>query len=374
MSPDERKERVTQILDRRVQAVFPERDAVIERLASSEKLTFYLGIDPTGILHLGHAIPLLLLRDLQELGHKVTVLMGDFTARIGDPTDKTAARKELTEDEIRTNMDPYLDRIGRILPRGSFTVAYNNDWLSGLTMEQVVKLASHVTVQQMIQRDMFQERLKNEKPIYLHEFLYPLMQGYDSVALRTDGEVGGNDQIFNMLMGRELERALIGKDKIVLAIQLLVNANSGKKMSKSEGELIALADTPQEIRRKVLALDDTLTATVFRLCTQKDTGWIESASKDDPRAFKEALAAELVRVFHGEDAVVLANTAEAISATGALDKVLKDSGLASSASEAKKLINQGAVRVNGETVKEWGYVVKLGDEVQVGKGRRMKVQ
>jgi tyrosyl-tRNA synthetase len=374
MNAHERQNIVERILDRRVQNLFPSRDEVVARLAASEPLQIYWGIDPTGDqVHIGHTVPLLLLRDLADLGHSITLLIGDFTARIGDPTGKSTARVSLTGEQVQENMMTYLDQVKKVLSDRSFAVAYNSEWLSGLGLEQVLKLMSMVTVQQMIQRDMFQERLKADQPIYLNEFLYPLMQGYDSVALRADGEVGGNDQTFNMLMGRDLEKTLLQKNKIVLATHLLADPVTGKKMSKSEGPLIALNDSPQEIRRKVLALDDSLTKTVYTLCTAKEQEWIDQQSSD-PRAFKESLAAELIRMYHGEAAVTHAEEAIEVSVTGPLDKVLKESGLASSMSEAKRLIDQGGITVNGVKASQWDLEIKSGDELKVGKGKFVKVK
>lgn len=370
----DRRQRVEQLLDRRVQNIFPSREAVVERLSGIEPLTFYLGIDPTGTqVHIGHTVPLLVLRELAALGHTVILLIGDFTAQIGDPTDKTSARVALTSEDVQENMTTYVEQVKKVIPQEMFSVAYNSEWLSQLSLPEILKLMSMVTVQQMIQRDMFQERLKNDKPIHLSEFLYPLMQGYDSVALRTDGEVGGNDQTFNMLMGRDLEKTLLHKDKIVLATHLIADPVTGKKMSKSEGPLIALNDSPQEIRRKVLALDDALIKTAFLLCTTNDHKWIDQESSD-PRAFKELLATELVRMYHGDDAVEQADGAVEITAIGPLDAVLKESGLASSISKAKQLIDQGGVVVNGAKATQWDMDIKSGDELKIGKGKFVKVK
>jgi len=380
MNSAERRAIAGQLLDRRIEAAYPNREQAVERLAGTERLTFYLGIDPTGSeLHLGHTVPMLVLRDLAKLGHDIVLLIGDFTARIGDPTGKFAARTALSADDIEQNMATYVQQAETILPAGSFRVVYNSEWLSALTMQEVLRLTGMVTVQQMIQRDMFQERLKEEKPIFLNEFLYPLMQGYDSVALRTDGEVGGNDQTFNMLMGRELSREILGKDKLVLASRLLVDAASGKKMSKSEGTLIAVNDSAQEIRRKVLAVDDSMIRTLFLLCTDVpeadvDAWQKEGAAPAQPREAKEALAAELIRMYHGDAAVGSAADAEEVTATGPLDKALVASGAVPSVSAARRLIEQGGVLLNGERVERWDTELKSGDRLRVGKGRFLKVR
>ncbi|MBP9822222.1 MAG: tyrosine--tRNA ligase [Candidatus Pacebacteria bacterium] len=366
---------IKQALERRLEnnGIFPNKEEAVS-LLKSKPLRVYLGIDPTGPdIHLGHTIPLLFLKQLLDLGHTPVIVIGDFTARIGDPTGKDAARKPLTIEQVRENFKNYIEQIHHILPKGSFEVKHNGDWLDKLSFKDVVQLASNVTVQQMIQRDMFQERLKNEKPIGLHEFLYPLMQGYDSVAMEIDGEVGGNDQVFNMLMGRDLEKKLIQKDKLVFATKLLINADSGKKMSKSEGELIALSDSPQEMRRKVLASDDSMIQSTFELCTEKPMVWIEENKTKTPREWKEELADEIVRMYHGEEGV--AKSREPVTTSGAGTSVVNyvSSWLNISKSEAKKLLDQGAVEINSQPEKSWEYEMKTGDEVKVGKGKISKV-
>ena len=196
---------------RYIEAVFPSKEKAAKIMGSGKQLVFYLGIDPTGpSIHQGHTIPLLLLKQLAGLGHKVILLIGDFTARIGDPTDKDAARTALSKEEVEQNMKTYVGQAKKILKDVDFEVKYNSKWLDKMSFAEVIKLTSHATVQQMTARDMFQERIKKEKPIFVHEFLYPLMQGYDSVAMEVDGEVGGNDQTFNMLVGRDLQKIYQG--------------------------------------------------------------------------------------------------------------------------------------------------------------------
>src|SRR3989344_3353064 len=294
-----------ELLERRLENVFPSKEEAVNKLKSGSRLRVYLGIDPTGPnLHLGHTIPILFLKQLLALGHVPVLVIGDFTARIGDPTGKETARKPLTEQEVKDNMKNYLSQVYKILPKGSFEVKYNSSWLSKMSFEDVVKLASHVTVQQMIAREMFQERIKSEKPIGVHEFMYPLMQGYDSVAIKIDGEVGGNDQTFNMLVGRDLEKKLLNKDKLVFASRLLVDAESGRKMSKTEGGLISLSDSAQDIYGKTMkTVPDEMIVTVFELCTEKDWVWIQDKKpdiKNDPLIFKKELAFELTKMYHGE--------------------------------------------------------------------------
>ncbi len=365
---------IKEILDRHTETLYPSRQEVEERMGRGEKLRIYYGVDPTGPdIHLGHTVQLLFIKRLAELGHEIILLIGDFTARIGDPTGKDTTRRPLTSEEVSLNMKTYLGQVSKIVPKNLFKIKYNNSWLAKMSFEDVIKLASHVTVQKMIVRDMFQERIKNEKPIGVHEFLYPLMQGYDSVAMRVDGEVGGNDQTFNMLVGRELERKYLGKDKMVFATKLLVGS-SGKKMSKSEGEIIALSDTPQEIRRKILMVDDSIIKTLFELCTEKSLGWIEQNKDKNPREWKEELADELVRIYHGKRAVGEAHKPRKTLGGITIISTTVMAGLAPSNSAAKELVNQGAVEVNGETVKDWNFKIKKGDIVKVGKGVEIEIE
>lgn len=368
---------------------YPSLEDTVNRISGSDKLLFYAGYDPTNDnLHIGNTVSLLLLKSLsRDLGHSVIILFGDFTARIGDPTGKESVRRVLSEDEIAEHMATWDKQIAKLFGDVPYTIKHNNEWLSIMSFADVIKLSAKVTVQQMMARDMFQERLKKERPIYLNEFLYPLAQGYDSVAMRVDGEVGGSDQIFNMLVGRELSKDLIGKDKLVLATPLLIDASSGKKMSKSEGSLIALTDEPQTIREKVLnSIPDDMVRTVFELCTEKEQEWIDqNCPKDgkltDPREIKEKLSDELIRIYYGEDSIEPSRAPieveNGILITGGSMPIvlaLKGFGIANSMSESKTLIKQGAVKVNDKIIDNWDYQIKSGDIIKVGKGKLFKVK
>ncbi len=372
------KNKIESLLNRRVDPTgfFPGKEEILERFQKGESLSFYYGIDPTGKdIHLGHTAQLFLMKGLVELGHKVVLLIGDFTAKIGDPTGKDKTRKPLTDKEIDDNMKNYLEQVYKILPKGTFEVKKNGDWLRSMNMEKILELTSQFTVQQMIIRDMFQERIKQEKPIGIHEFLYPLMQGYDSVAMKIDGEIGGHDQIFNMLVGRDLEKKYLGKDKMVLATKLLVNESTGKKMSKSEGEIIAISDEPTEIRRKILAMDDKITKTIFELCTAEDELWInEKAESLDSRAFKELLSDKLIEIYHGEKGVEESRKPTSVSVGGNLLVTMTSAGIVGSNTEAKNLINAGAVEVNGEVQKDWKYEPQKGDKLKIGKGKFIEIK
>ncbi len=385
---------IRKALGRRLEpaGIFPSKDDAVAALRA-RSLRVYLGIDPTGPdLHIGHTIPLLFLKQLSLLGHMPVVVIGDFTARIGDPTDKTATRKAQTEEEVKNQMRTYLDQIHTILPKGSYELQYNSTWLSKIMFGDLLNLASYVTVQQMIKRDMFQERIKHEQPIGLHEFLYPLMQGYDSVAMKIDGEVGGNDQTFNMLVGRDLEQKILGKDKLVFATRLLVNSATGNKMSKTEGSLISITDSPADMFGKTMAhIPDEMIQSVFELCTEKDSEWISAHADDikkDPYQYKKELGREIVSMYHGEEAAAQAMEAfEKVFSQGELPQdmpelsvagqtildIMAEHNLADSRSEAKRLIEQKAVRVNSVVVTDWGQVVSKGDIIQVGPRKFAKV-
>lgn len=380
------------LFERYVHTVIPSKEEAIRRISSSSHpLTVYLGIDPTGPdIHLGHSTNLLWLREWIAAGQKAVLLIGDFTAQIGDPTGKDAARAALTRAQVEQNMGSYLDQVHKILTPGSFQVAYNSDWLGPMTFTDVIQLASHVTVQQMIVRDMFQRRIEAGNPIHLHEFFYPLMQGYDSVALDTDAEVGGNDQFFNMMMGRELLQALKHKDKLVITTKLLEDPVTGKKiMNKSEGRYVSLRDSASDMFGKIMAMPDTTIIPLFTYATAAPIERIHDAEKrlktENPKNIKQEVAKEIVTLYHGEDAARNAQESfESVFARGELpsdmqevvagpEQVLPEAlviwGLAESKAAAKRLIEQGAVRLNGEKITDWAarLDLKSGDVVQVGR-------
>ncbi len=297
------------LLTRGISATYPSKDFILSKMNRGEKLTLYLGIDPTGpTLHLGHSIPIKILSDFQKSGHHVVLLMGDFTAMIGDPTDKSATRKQLSHKEVMANLKNYKKQASSLLSFSGKNPAqfkFNSTWLKKMNFEDVLNLASQMTVQQMLERDMFEKRMKEGKPIHINEFMYPLMQAYDSVAMNVDGEIGGNDQTFNMLCGRDLMKTMKNKEKFVIAVKLLED-NSGKKMGKTEGNMAALSDSPEEIYGKIMSWTDGLIASGFELCTNVSMSEIEVIKKDiisgkaNPRDFKMRLAREIVSIYHGE--------------------------------------------------------------------------
>ncbi|MEK7650806.1 MAG: tyrosine--tRNA ligase [Patescibacteria group bacterium] len=288
------------LLTRAVSNIYPASEKLKSALESGQKLRIYFGIDPTGpTLHVGHLSVLLKLRDLQNLGEqiKIVILFGDFTAQIGDPTDKSAVRKMLTPETISENLKNYREQIGKILDLEKTEFRNNSEWLAKLGLEKLLPLASEFTVSQMLERDMFQERIKKESPIYLHEFLYPLLQGYDSVVLEVDMEIGGNDQTFNMLVGRDLLKKLKSKEKFVLATKLLTDSG-GEKMGKTTGNMVAFADTPTDAYGKVMSWPDSLLPLAFELCTRLSDEEVKNILAGHPKEAKMKLAHEIVTLIH----------------------------------------------------------------------------
>ncbi len=295
------------LLERGVSNLYPSKEFISQKLAKGQKLTIYLGIDPTGpTLHIGHTIAIRKLAEFQKAGHKVILLMGDFTAMIGDPSDKDATRIALTHKQVLENLKNYKKQAGKLLKftgKNKAEIKFNSKWLSKMKFEDILGLASKMTVSQMLERDMFDKRFKEGKSIYLHEFFYPLMQGYDSVAMNVDGEVGGNDQTFNMLTGRNLLKIFKNKEKFVITMKLLED-NSGKKMGKTEGNMISLSDDAYTMYGKIMSWNDSLIIPAFELCTDVSMLEIEKIARDiasleiNPRDLKMKLARNIISVFH----------------------------------------------------------------------------
>src|SRR3989344_2554903 len=283
-------EQIKRLLERQVSEVLPDKKG-LESLLRKKKIRLYLGVDPTSPnLHLGHAVVLRKLRQFQELGHEVILLFGTFTARIGDPSGKDKARQPLSEKEIRENIRTYQKQAGLILDLKRLSVKKNHEWLGKLSASEVQELASHITAARLWERDMFQERKKRGQAVWMHELLYPLLQGYDSVALDVDLEVGGTDQTFNMLVGRDLQRAYHHKEKYILTTPLLLGPD-GRKMSKSLGNSINLLDKANEMYGKIMTVRDDLMPQYFELCTDISKEEVRALEKDfPPRDVKARLA------------------------------------------------------------------------------------
>ena len=267
------EENIKQILSRGIENIFPNKEFLESKLLKGDKITIYLGIDPTGpTLHLGHIIPLRKLAEFQRMGHQIILLIGDFTGMIGDPTDKTATRKRLSREQIMDNCKRYKKQASKFISFSGDNKAllkFNSKWLAKMSFEEVLELTSLMTVEQMLKRDMFEKRMEESKPIYIHEFLYPIMQGYDSVAMDVDAEIGGNDQTFNMLVGRDLMKKLKDKEKFVITTKLIVDSE-GKKMGKTEGNMVSMDQSPDDIFGKVMSWNDNLILSGFELCTDID--------------------------------------------------------------------------------------------------------
>ena len=298
---------IEHFLTRGVEAVFPSKAFIQSRMKKGEQLTLYLGVDPTGpTLHMGHLIPIRKLAEFQKLGHQIIFLIGDFTATIGDP-DKASVRKPLTREEVLSNLKEYKKQASRFIDFSGSNKAlfkFNSEWLGKMTFKDVLELSSLMTVDQMLKRDMFKKRIQEERPIYIHEFMYPLMQGYDSVAMNVDGEVGGNDQTFNMLAGRDLLKQIKNKEKFVIAMKLLVDP-TGKKMGKSEGNMVSLDQTPEDMFGKVMSWPDDMIVPAFEIVTDVSIETITDikhklSTGENPKHFKVKLASEIVNLCFGE--------------------------------------------------------------------------
>lgn len=390
---------LTNLLERGVQEILPSIQYFKKEL-TARKLKVFAGIDPTGpTLHIGHAIVLKKLKQFQDLGHEVVLLIGDFTATIGDPTDKMATRKVLTDKEIKQNLKLYKKQASvflRFSGKNAVKIVYNSAWLKKLNFKNVLELTSLMTVDQMLKRHMFDQRMKDNKPIYIHEFLYPVLQGYDSVAMGVDVEVGGNDQMFNMMVGRDFLKKLKNKEKTCITMKLLSDA-SGKKMGKTEGNMVALADTHTDMFGKVMSWTDGMIVPGFELCTDVDISEIreiEETLKDakvNPKHIKVRLAKEIVAVYHGlqkaeeaaqnfENTFSKGDTPENIQEIKVelntpLGLILQNEKIVSSQGEYKRLVQEGAVNTTeGEKITDFTYKVFKPIVVKVGKRRFLDIK
>ncbi len=375
-------------------------EELLERLALDRPLRIKVGFDPTAPdLHLGHTVIINKMRQFQELGHEVVFLIGDFTGMIGDPSGKNVTRPPLTAEEIESNATTYKAQVFRILDPEKTLVEFNSKWCSELGAEGIIRLASRHTVARMLERDDFSKRYKNGQPIAIHEFLYPLMQGYDSVALKTDVEMGGTDQKFNLLVGRELQKQCGQPSQVVITLPLLEGLDGVQKMSKSLGNTVGITDAPDDMFGKLMSISDELMWRYFELLSFKSLPEIEKLRESvdsgaNPRDVKFELAREIVDRFHaaGDGSEAQQRFVErfsqgsvpddleekALSSDGdglGIASAIKQAGLASSTSEAIRLIKQGAVRFDGERLEDPKTVLAAGTTgvLQVGKRRIAKV-
>lgn len=390
-----------ELIRRGAEEIIEEAD-LSERLASGKPLTVKAGFDPTAPdLHLGHTVLINKMRQFQMLGHRVVFLIGDFTGRIGDPTGKNVTRRPLSEAEVQANAETYKAQIFKILDPEKTEVRFNSEWMNRMSPADMVQLMSRYTVARMLERDDFSKRFKSGQPIALHEFLYPLVQGYDSVALEADVELGGTDQKFNLLVGRELQRDYGQKPQIILTMPILEGLDGVQKMSKSLGNYIGINEPPNEMFGKLMSISDELMWRYFDLLSfrpQSEIEQLKTAVREgrNPRDVKVELAKEIVARFHSAEAAEQAHQQfDAQFRRGALPEdmpevclthpeglpianALRDAGLTKSTSEAMRMVKQGAVRIDGERISDPKLHLSAGFSgvVQVGKRRfaHIKIQ
>lgn len=404
MSINTNPQAVEKFFDHKIDQIYPSVEKFKELLYSGKRLRFYIGADATGPrLHIGHLVPMLKMKYLQELGHEIIFLVGDFTARLGDPTDKSETRTLLSEEEVKTNATQFQKQVQKYIDFTSeenpASIRFNSEWNNSLNLSDIIKLASNTTVQQMIERDMFEERLKIKKPIYLHEFLYPLIQGYDSVHMEVDGEFGGRDQTFNMLMGRNLSKIYKNIEKVVVTTHFLLSSDGISKMSKSIGNCIFIDDTPEDKFAKVMSIPDSLIGHYYELATDRTVEEIREIEQEikkgnNPMEIKKQLANEIVTFHDGEDSAhkalsffektvqnnELPENAKTISksifprSTVTLKDLLSETGLVASNADGKRLIKAGAIEINGQVINDYmkEFPVSGLESIRVGKKQWLK--
>ena len=380
-------DKIDEVLTRGVDQILPSKES-LKKLMSERKITLYQGFDPSmPSLHLGNLVGLMKLAQFQKLGHKVIFLVGDFTGMIGDPTDKAVSRKQLSRQEVLKNAQSWQAQAEKVLDfRGTNAarMLFNSQWLDKITFKDLIEITSKFTFQQMLERDMFQKRLKEEKPIHLHEALYPVAQAIDSVEMGVDLEIGGTDQIFNMLAGRTLMKALKSKEKFVLATKLLVD-KEGNKIGKTTGNALFLDGTPEDFYASVMAFPDESISLGFELLTLVPLEGIAQKVNKAPMQEKKRLAFEVVKILWGDD---LASKAQKyfektfqerrpdftikVSSGDILAVTIKPFTSLASVSDAKRIIAQGGVDVNGITARNPSLKIKVGDKIKVGERTFLK--
>ena len=388
-----------------VDRIVPE-SALLEKLKRGKPLNIKLGVDPTAPdIHIGHAVPLRKLRQFQDLGHQVTLIIGDGTALIGDPSGRNSTRPQLTPEQVKHNAQTYVDQAFKVLDPEKTTLVYNSEWLLQLKLEDLLALTGKFTVARILERDDFHNRYTGNQPIAVHEFLYPIMQAYDSVVIKADVELGGSDQLFNLLAGRELMEKMGMEPQVCLTLPLLEGTDGVQKMSKSYGNYIGVTDEPADMFGKAMSIPDALMIKYFRLASTlpvDEIDRIEQGLANDelhPNKVKRQLARNIVAAYHGDQAAQAAEEQfdlvfkqheipDDIPEYAAdltpndegkvyLAKLLADAGLAQSAGEARRLIDGGGVKVNGEAVPAKAYNVDpamlSGSTIQVGKRKFVKL-
>ncbi|MDO4400657.1 MAG: tyrosine--tRNA ligase [Coriobacteriia bacterium] len=394
------------ILQSGVDTIVPE-DAFKKKLAKGTPLNIKLGVDPTAPdIHIGHAVPLRKLRQFQDLGHRVTLIIGDGTALIGDPSGRNSTRPQLTRDQVAVNAQTYVDQAFKILDPERTTLVYNSEWILELKMEKILELMSKFTVARILERDDFTKRYTAQQPISLHEFIYPVMQAYDSVVIKADVEIGGRDQLFNLLAGRDLMEKMGMEPQVCLTLPLLEGTDGVQKMSKSYGNYIGLTDEPGDMFGKVMSIPDSLMVKYYRLASTEDVDEIDRIERGladgtvDPNKAKRALARNIVAAYHGEEASVAAedhfvrtvvkkevDEDDVVEFAADLTpndegkvylaRIIADAGMAGSVGEARRLIDGGGVKIAGEAVPAKCYNVDPatleGSVLKVGKRKFARI-
>tara|TARA_B100001123_G_scaffold142056_1_gene165004 strand:- start:232 stop:1431 length:1200 start_codon:yes stop_codon:yes gene_type:complete len=388
------------LLLRGVEEIVPEKE-FYKKLKKKKPLRIKLGFDPTSPdLHLGHTVILNKLKLFQDLGHEIIFLIGNFTGLVGDPSGVNETRPVLTEEEIKMNSLTYERQVFKILDKKKTEIRFNSEWMQDFKPQEFIKLSSVQTVARMLERDDFQKRYKSQKPISIHEFLYPLLQGYDSYALQTDVELGGTDQKFNLLLGREVQKFYGQEPQIAFTLPLLEGLDGVKKMSKTLDNYIAIEDKPNDMFGKIMSISDELMWRYFKLLSFKNDKEIESLQRDqkegqNPRDIKFILAEEIVDRFHGQNSGIKAREefkkrfqrgeiptdVEEIEIKLkpkdiTLPRVLKDSGMVTSTSEAMRLIKQGAIKIEGKKIIDLDYKINPNSSFlcQIGKKRFLRIR
>ncbi|MAG59818.1 tyrosine--tRNA ligase [Candidatus Woesebacteria bacterium] len=379
----------SRILSRGVAKVLPSKGALVARMKKG-KVKLYLGIDPSGFrLHLGHSVPIRKIAQFAEAGHEVVLLFGTGTVLVGDPSQRDTARKLIDQKEIDKNIKDWKEQVAPLIDFNKVTIKQNGDWLTKLTLREIIKIASNISAVQLFKREMFQRRIDKGDTVWYHETMYPLLQGYDSVAMDVDLEIGGTDQEFNMLIGRELQKKMNNREKYVLTVPMITGTD-GKQMSKTSGNCVWLDDAPFDMFGKLMGTRDDQMALYMELLTDMPDAEIKAASKEGPMEAKKRLAWEIVKIYHGEkEADGARDEFEKVFQKGGtpqsaashkvkagkidLAGILVDSGLAPSNSEARRLIEQGGVEWNGKKVTGTAIKVEKSGTLKVGKHRFLKV-
>jgi tyrosyl-tRNA synthetase len=390
------KEKIKELLTRGVEEIVDFKHLKNE-LESGKKLRVKLGIDPTAKeIHLGNAVVLRKLREFQDLGHQVIFLIGDFTAKIGDPSGRVSSRKPLTDKEIKENMANYKKQVAKILDLERVEIRYNSEWYNKLKLNDFLSLTKLITLNKLLEREDFKNRLKKKLPLGVNEILYPILQGYDSFILKADVEIGGKDQLLNMLMGREIQEKLGQKPQDIITLSLLEGTDGVKKMSKSFNNFIGIDFEANEMFGKIMSIPDQLIIKYFILCTNLPLSEINEIKEkiekgENPRDFKAKLAYEIVKIYHGEK---LAQKAEAefnrifkekklptqIPVLKLKDKelklvdLIKKTDLVPSKSEIKRLISQGGIKIDGKVERNWQKKIEIKDKIIIQIGKRKFIQ